>query len=123
MAFRFKTENGQFPVIGDDVPVEVTIANWPAGVTIQKAWLTFKEKDSDIAPIFLQKTLMSGFTISGGTAVFTFDLPRADTVLFKPGPDKKYYVEVQLLESTGRIKTPQPAQAVEWEGQLNTSTS
>ena len=126
MPFRFRTANNQLPVIGDDVPVEVTITDWPAGVTIQKAWLTFKEKALDTAPIFLQKTLTSGFVIAGGTAVFTFDLTNTDTLLFKPNlplSPKLYYVEVQLLESTGRIKTPQSAEPVEWKVQLNTSTS
>lgn len=93
------------PVIGDDMTIPVSVSSLPSGVSLSKAWITFKtNKDADDAAI-LQKSITSGFT--GTTTVsFSFSLSKTDTAIFKDGV--KYFFDVQVLDSNSKITTPIP---------------
>lgn len=105
--------DGKRPVIGDTVPIQITVSNVPADTMIVKAWVTFKRKLSDPdANAVIQKTITSGFT--GTTTVsFTITLTASDTALFQP--DREYFFDVQVKDSSGGIYTPLPDGVVIWQ--------
>jgi hypothetical protein len=105
MSTKLLRADGQLPVIGDDIDVPVSVSSVPGGVSITKAWLTFKPSSNRSAAddSVLQKILTSGFT--GTTTVsFTFPLSKTDTAVFTPGT--KYVFDVQVLDSSGKLSTP-----------------
>ena len=101
-------------VVGDDIDITRTITAIPAGDTVAKAWFTVKrqEDDSDARVVF-QRVISSVLTSSGiisdtggsGTAVLTFHLLAADTVLMTGG--RGYVFDIQLKTMLGKIYTPE----------------
>lgn len=104
MATRLLRADGKNPVIGDDMTVPVSVSE-VSGVSITKAWLTFKtNKDANDASV-LQKIITSGFT-GTTTVTFSFSLSKTDTAVFQP--DTKYFFDVQILDSNNKVTTPIP---------------
>jgi hypothetical protein len=112
MAVKLVRTDNKNPVIGDTVPVQVSISSIPDGVSISKAWITFKRKieDRDIDAV-LQKVITSGFT-GTTTIAFTFTLTKTDTALFRP---TNYVFDIQIKDSDGNIFTPFPDGEVTWQ--------
>ncbi len=105
MATKLLRADNKNPVIGDDMTVPVSVSAVASGVSISKAWITFKtNKDSEDTAI-LQKSITSGFS-GTSTVTFSFSLSNTDTAIFKDGT--KYFFDVQVLDSNGKITTPIP---------------
>lgn len=115
--------NDKRPVVGDDLDVKVTVSDLPAGVTLTKAWITFKQnrEDADNAAGSVQESITSGFTPSGTSVAFTIPLPRAKTALFVPG--ETYYWDVQVKDNTGKVTTPIPDGEAIWAQGITTAVS
>ncbi len=110
MATELKRSDGLDPIIGDAIPLTLTITV-PAGITLSKAWWTFKRSLSDLdAAAIVQKTTTS-FT-GTTTVVFSFTLSKTDTALFTAG--KRYYWDVQAIDSGGNPATIIPDGEVIW---------
>ena len=113
--------SGQNPVAGDDVTVSVTITNMPGSTTLTKAWLTFKQQRGEADPGILQEVLTSGFSASGTTVTFSFDLSKVDTALFTA--DRKYVFDLQIKDSNSKIKTPVPDGSVIFQAGVTAASS
>lgn len=116
-----RRSDGSLPVIGDTLPITITIINVPSGTSIVKAWITFKAKlsDSDVDAI-LQKTITSGFTGTSSVA-FTFTLTATETAVFIAG--RSYRWDVQVKDNTGGIFTPIPDAEVTWQKSVTDAAS
>lgn len=113
MATILLRSDGKNPVIGDDIPVSFTVTV-PAGFgTPTKAWMTFKRSKSmaDADSGVVQKSITSGFTVSGTSLTFTITLADTDTDDFTPG---KYFWDCQVKDASGNIATVVPDGEVTW---------
>lgn len=111
MATALLRSDGKNPVIGDDIPLTVT-ATVPAGITLVKAWITFKTQRSDLdAAAIVQKSITSGF-VGTTSVVFTLTITKTDTALFSA---RKYFWDVQAKDSNGNIATIIPDGEVTWQ--------
>lgn len=119
MATTLRRSDGKNFVAGDDVDVNVTVQGVPSGVSIVKAWITFKERRADTSFV-LQEILTSGFT--GATEVsFTFLLTHESTVLFSAA--RKYFFDVQVKTNDGKLGTPISDGEVVFEQQTTVETA
>lgn len=113
MATVLLANTGKNPVIGDDVPIRVTLIGVPSGTAIVEAWATFKRSLDDLdAAAIVQLDITGGF-VGTTTVVFTLTIPRASSALFTP--NKKYLFDVQVKDSIGNITTPIPDGEVTWQ--------
>lgn len=119
MATELKREDGSNFVAGDDADINATVESVPDGITIVKAWITFKVRRTD-ADFIVQKILTSGFTGTTNVA-FTFLLSSSDTSNFTPG--KKYLFDVQIKNSAGKLGTPISDGEATFDQQTTTETS
>ena len=119
MATTLKREDNNNFVAGDDVDIAVTVENVPSGVSIVKAWLTFKASRT-AASFVVQKILTSGFA-GTSTVTFTFLLTNADTAQFRPGT--KYFFDVQVKTNNGKIVTPIAHGEATFDQQTTTETA
>ena len=119
MATNLLRSDGKRPVTGDDISLAIT-ATVPAGVTLVKAWATFKSElgDADADAIAqVSTTSFSGTT----TVTFTLVLSKIQTALFVA--DRTYVWDVQAKDSNGNIGTVIPDGEVSWQkGATDTTT-
>ena len=103
MATELKTTASQNPVAGDDLRLSVTITGVPSGVTITKAWVTFKTSRSTADPGTLQKVVTTGFSVSGTTTTFNVDISNSESLLFTVGT--LYLWDLQSRDNSNRVST------------------
>lgn len=119
MATILLRSDGKNPIIGDEVPVSVT-ATIPAGVTLTKAWMTFKIQRGDLdAAAIVQKSITSGFT-GTTTVTFTITLSETDTALFSA---RRYFWDIQAKDSNSHIATLIPDGEVTWQLGITNASS
>lgn len=106
-------------VVGDDLTIRRTIdfalTNFPAGTTINKAWLTVKETVADADPGIFQKAITTtnvpgtGEIEDDGTGdvnmVVRFDLTPVDTLAI--GSELQRPFDIQVKTTLGKIYTPE----------------
>jgi hypothetical protein len=120
MATKLLRADGQLPVIGDDIDVPVSVSSVPGGVSITKAWITFKADKDAADDSVLQKILTSGFT-GTRTVSFTFPLSKTDTARFTSGT--RYFFDVQVLDSSGKLSTPIADGEAKFQAGITSATS
>lgn len=114
MATQLLRSDGKNPIIGDALPIDFT-ATVPAGFgTPTKAIVTFKRSKSlaDNDSGVVQKSITSGFTVSGTTLTFTITLSTTDTDDFLPG---KYFWSCRVINASSYPASIVPDGEVIWE--------
>jgi hypothetical protein len=108
-----KTINLTNYAMGDDLPVDFTLEDWPVGQLLTKAYLTIKKKKKDPdAVALLQKSITATQTADGqitangssGTATGTFVIAKTDYGPFKSG--LAYHFDVQVINDADKLSTP-----------------
>lgn len=113
-------DDNKNPVIGDTLPITFSVSGVPEGVTLVKAWLTFKVKlaDTDVQAV-VQKTITTGF-IGTTTVTFTIVMSKEDTALFAA---RDYIWDLQVKDNSGGIFTPIPDGKVTWQKGVTDASS
>lgn len=97
-------------VAGDDIRVDRTYPDLPSGETVNKAYLTVKQRESDADPGIFQITITGTLTSSGhvtdgatpDVSLF-FNILKTQSALLKPLVS--YFYDVQLHTADGDIWT------------------
>lgn len=112
MAIQTDLHMGLGIVRGNQFPLKRIIANVPAGVTLEEAYLTLKVSYSDADPGLWQKHITTA-NVNGvgrienqgstGTGELRFDLTNTDTELMVA--NQPYYFDIKVVVSTGDLLT------------------